>query len=294
MSSKCYCAAMALLMLTGSPAAVADLVWRAPATVPSHQHHGGHDAHASDPSQSGNAQKQGGHGTHRKPEVLQLNDPADAQLSLWRSDLKRSGLSADNGELVLKPTGVDSYHAVVAERLSGDTHESAVRYVTLRGKPSGHSPAELLAIEKLPLEIVPDPIAREHHRYLSDRPAKFRIRFEGRPLPGASVSLETSNGSHLEATADRQGRLEFRLPEDFTDIEVGRRNNPPADFIVRTRHEENGRQYRASLSAPYHVNPHHWQSNGAGLAAAASGFVVGVGILGVAGRRKKSKKAGEQ
>lgn len=198
----------------------------------------------------------------------------------------------EGDELALSPTGFDSYHALIAERDSSELHESAMRYPYMRGKPSGRSPSELLAIDKVPLEIVPDPIAREHHRYLSDRTATFHIRYRGQPLPHAPLSLETSNGTFVQLQADAEGRIAVRLPEDFATVGVGRRNNKPADFIVRARHTDNGKQYRASLSAPYHVNPHHWESNRAGLAAAASGFVVGLGILGIAGRRGAARVNG--
>lgn len=279
---------LTMVLITGSASAVADLVWRAPATLAtSHQHDASHAVQPSASSGGGNrgGGAQGGHGSHRRAETLRLTDSEDTEITMWRSDLQRIVLNTDNGELVVRPTGVDSYHAIVAVRAQGDLHESALRYVTLNGKPSGHSPAELVAIEKLPLEIVPAPLTREHQRYLSDRIANYQILYRGQPLANAPVTLETSNGTQADLTTDAEGRIALRLPEDFARIKIGRRNNPPADFVLRARHAENGKEYRTSLSAPYYVNPQHWQSNSAGLAAALSGFAVGLGILGATRRR---------
>lgn len=284
---------LAIFVAISPTTAAADLVWGTPATTVQHLSDSGHGGHAPETAGKQGSESHSGHGSHRGAEILHLSDPENTQISLWHSDLKRTALKTENGALQLKPTGVDSYHALVAERASDDSHESAMRYVVLRGKPSGHSPAELLALEKVPLEIVPDPLSREHHRYLSERAAKFLLRFQGEPLAGAVVIVETSNGAHYELTTDTEGRFEVRLPGDFGPVNVGRRNNPPAEFIVRTHHQYHGKQYRASLSAPYHVNPRHWESNHAGLAAALSGFVVGLGILGIAGRRSATQSTGK-
>ncbi|GAB4354364.1 MAG: hypothetical protein Kow006_20080 [Gammaproteobacteria bacterium] len=279
---------LAMLVASIPTAAAADLVWGTAATTVQHQTDSGHDGHAPGAAGGQRSENHGGHVGHRGAEVLHLTDPENTQISLWHSDLRRTVLTTDNGALQLKPTGVDSYHALVAERTSDNGHESAMRYVVLRGKPSGHSPAELLALEKVPLEIVPDPLPREHHRYLSERPAKFLLRFQGKPLADAAVIVQTSNGAHYELTTDTDGRFEIQLPGDFGPVKAGRRRNPPADFVVRTQHRASGKYYRASLSAPYYVNPRHWQSNRTGLAAALSGFAVGLGILGIASRHSST------
>ncbi|KAA3626052.1 MAG: hypothetical protein DWQ09_17605 [Proteobacteria bacterium] len=285
---------LVMVLFTNPATAAADLVWRAPATLNLHQH--GPAPEAPPPDSSVTAKRKGGnqssHGRHRRPETLNLHGSAGAQLSMWRSDLQRVELKADNDALVVRPTGVDNYHAVVAERTQGNLHESAIRYLYLNGKPAGRSPAELVAIDKLPLEIVPAPLVREHQRYLSDRIANYQLHYRGQPLANTPVRLETSNGTQADLTTDGEGRIELRLPEDFTHIEIGRRNNPPADFVLRARHTENGKEYRTSLSAPYYVNPQHWQSNSAGLAAALSGFAVGLGILGLTRRREATPTKG--
>ena len=284
----------AVVLCTAPVTVVADLVWRAPATLHSHQHDPEHEAPPSGSSSTAERKggNQGSRGSHRRFKTLTLKDSADAQLSMWRSDLQRVELKTDNDELVVRPTGVDNYHAIVAQRTQDGLHESAIRYVYLNGKPAGRSPAELLDIDKLPLEIVPAPLTREHQRYLSAGIANYQIRYHGQPLPGASVALETSNGTQAEFMTDARGRIALRLPEDFARIEAGRRGNPPADFILRTSHANNGTEYRTTLSAHYYVNPHHWQSNSGGVIAAISGFAVGLGILGITGRRSAVKTVG--
>ncbi len=282
MKTTTSAAMLVLVLAVATGDACADLVWRSPATLAPLRVAGG-DQRAA------NAGGHGGHGGGA--ETLQLLESDGARVELWMPDLKRDAVIVAGDTLTLPWTGWGNYHAVVAQRDSAALHESAIRYAYLHGEPSGRSPSELLAVSKLPLEIVPSPLAREHHRYLADREAHFLIRYGGQPL-AATVSLETSNGSVLEAQSDADGRVAIRLPDDFHRVQVGRRNNRPADFIVRVAYTANDRQYRASLSAAYHVNPHHWESNRAGLVAAVSGFAVGLGILGVTARQRMRGNGG--
>ena len=106
----------------------------------------------------------------------------DAQVVLWKPDLSTQPLEIQQGKVGLKGTGVDNYHAIVAERTEGKLTEVAIRYEYARGKPSGHSSTELTAADKSTLEIVPEPIPREHYRYHSDQTWDFIVRFQGLPL----------------------------------------------------------------------------------------------------------------
>lgn len=297
MKSTTSAALLVLTLVVAMGDACADLVWRAPATLAAPDGASGNPPAAA-VSGGGHAGhgggSVGGHAHQRRAETLRLLDTDDVRVELWTPDIKREEVIVAGDTLTLPWTGRGNYHAVVAQRDAGALHESAVRYVYLRGEPTERSPSDLLAVDKAPLEIVPRPLAREHHRYLSGRLARFRIRYHGRPLATAAVSLETSNGSFVEGRTDAEGRITFRLPDDFAQVRVGRMNNPPADFIVRVQHAASEQRYRASLSAAYSVNPRHWESNRAGLAAAASGFIVGLGILRVASRRSARGNGGRE
>ena len=220
------------------------------------------------------------HGHSHRPAAYYLRDGAGAALTFWKPNLEQLALppvKAD-GKVPVRPSGVDNYHLLMASRPSESGEEVALRYVYMRGKPSGQSPSRLVDATKAPLEIVPAPLPREHWRYQTSAPAVFVVRYAGKPLARQPVQLETSNGSFMEAITDLEGRVEFTLPEDFAYVGRGREANAPAEFIVSTSHVVDGFRRRTTLSADYHVNPAHWQSSLGGVLALLVGFAGGVAL----------------
>lgn len=259
--------AIALLAATFAGAAGADMTFRA---VPEYAPQGP-AAH-------------GGHGHGRTPEV-HLRDSEGAALLLWTPELEsRPAESGQGGRVAVRPTGINSYHALVATREQEGLTEVALHYLYFNGRPADKTPSALVQKEKAVLEIVPDPLPREHWRYLSGAPVRFLLRYRGEPLPHHPVSLYTSNGTLLEGRTGADGRWSASLPDDFTGVRPGRRNNRPGDFVVRTALETAGRAYRTTLNASYSVNPSHWQSMGLGGAVLAGGFLTGLVVLRRAGR----------
>lgn len=224
-----------------------------------------------------------GHGAQQGRDIKQimLENAEGATITLWKPDLTTAPLAAEHGHISLRPTGMDNYHAIVAAQDWDGLKETVIRYEYMRGKPSGHSPAELTAAVKADFEIVPDPLPREHARYMTGRPAAFLVRYRGTPLSGIPVTLTTSNGSTLQDATDAEGLVRFKLPDDFPVVKPGRENNRPAEMQVRSEYQADNQSYNTVLSAQYHVNPRHWQSFEAGLLIAAVGAVVG----GITGRR---------
>lgn len=226
----------------------------------------------------------GGHGHRRAPEV-HLRSGEGSAVRLWTPELEEREIEPEEAERILiKPTGLNSYHALVAIREDGGATEVAMRYFYFNGKPATKTPSALVAAEKAVLEIVPDPLPREHWRYLSGEPVRFLIRYRGTPLGEQTVSLYTSNGTLLEGRTDGEGRWEVVLPDDFVDVRTGRSHNRPGDFVVRTALVSEGHTYRTTLNASYSVNPSHWQSTGLGGLVLAAGFLTGLIVLRRAGR----------
>lgn len=281
-----------LLMLTG--ASQAEMRWSTKAASMAHgpQMKQGMMMHKPGGQSSNNFQA-GGHANMRRGKTLFLQDSADAKLWMITPTLEERSLTLedDSGKLKVPSTGMVSYHALVASRQEDTLHESALRYEYLRGKPTDFSPADLMANIKLPLEIVPDPMAREHWRFYSQNEQDFIVRFNGKPVQGAWVGLKTSNRSELESITDSEGRVSFVLPDDFKNIRTGRRNNRPAEYTIRTGYvaNEKGSEmlYRTNFTAPYSVNPSHWKSSNVGLFMLLSGFAVGLVVM----RRSKPEIA---
>ncbi len=233
------------------------------------------------------AQK-GGHHGHGGGTPFVLQDGEGAEAEIWFPTRVRRPLHVEEGgQVSVSGTGVSGYHMLYAIKSTADREEVAMRYLSQHGKPSGESPAKLVNARKSVLDITPAPLTREHQRYLSQKPFRFIVRFNGEALDGQKVSLTTSNGSRIESTTDQQGRVIFPLPDDFSEIEPGRRNNRPADFVLAVEHRSEGRAYRTTLSAPYYVNPSHWQSTAGGLLAMFAGVVTGLVVL----RRNRPAKS---
>lgn len=266
-----FLAASCLLAAGGLPAAPGEA--KTPATEP---------AVAATPRASSQ------HQHRRGPKQLALSIADDAQVELWKPDLTRQAIDIQQGKVTFKGTGVDNYHAIVAQKTGGKLTESAIRYHYARGKPSGHSSTELTSANKSILEIVPDPIPREHFHYHSDQTWDFIIRFQGLPVAGQQVMLETANGSQVEATAAADGRVSLHIPDDFPDIVAGERDKRSAEFTVSTGYTEGDQMYQSTLNAAYRVNPHHWRSLNLGIVVVGIGMLAG-GFIGRVGRGKKNR-----
>lgn len=222
------------------------------------------------------------------PKAFVLGEVAD-QAVLWKPDLAMVDLHAEQGTYRVHPTGMDNYHALVAERRpDAHTLEAAIRFVYLRGRPSGSSPSLLTTAVKTPLDIVPAPLPREHRHYQANHAAVFVLRFKGRPLANTPLALTTTNGSHLRLVSDRLGAVRFTLPDDFPKTRPGRENNRPAEFVLQGEIERDGRRYRTNLSGQYFVDPAHWQFFELGVMVLGAGFITGL----VVNQRKSHNKAG--
>ncbi len=227
------------------------------------------------------------HQHQRDPKQLVLSIADDAQVELWKPDLTRQPIEIQQGKISFKGTGVDNYHAIVAKRTEGKLTENAIRYHYARGKPSGHSSTELTTANKGILEIVPEPIPREHFHYHSDQTWDFIVRFQGLPVANQKVILKTDHGNQVEATTGENGRVSLHIPDDFPNVVAGERDKRSAEFTISTRYTEGDHIYQSTLNADYRVNPHHWHSLSMGVGVVAIGMLVG-GFIGGMGRSKKN------
>ena len=152
--------------------------------------------------------------------------------------------------------------------------------------PANRAPPGWLPSRRPSFEIVPDPIPREHYRYHSRQTWGFLLRFQSQPVGDQKVELQTANGSHLSATTDATGRVEFRIPDDFPGLVEGERDRRVGDFAVSSEYLQGDRRFTTQLSAGYRVSPEHWQSAPLGLLVVGIGFIAG-GFIG------RVKKAGD-
>jgi hypothetical protein len=170
---------------------------------------------------------------------------------------------------------------------------SAVYY---NGERGANNPTAMFMQQKSELEIIPQPYPREHSRYRAGEVWKFLVRFNGSPLPGQKVYLETSNGSMAEFLTDAQGVFTLRVPDDFKAEEeskgAGGHNHgrPGAEFVLATEHEAEGKSYLTAFNSSYGKNAYDQRSLALGL-----GFTL-LGMLGAAPllRKRKTAKKSEE
>ncbi|MCP3668836.1 MAG: hypothetical protein GY814_00045 [Gammaproteobacteria bacterium] len=226
----------------------------------------------------------------RRPKQLTLDNAEGATIKLWKPDLTTIPLEQrhlKHGSITLPRTGMDNYHAIVAEKDWGNSKEAVIRYEYLRGRPSKHSPTILSATQKTTFEVVPAPIPRGHYHYYSNQEWSFQTRFKQHPIPNLPVVMETTNGSRVETISDNNGMVTIRIPDDFPNIIPGERDRRSADFSVSAKYQDNGITYNTMLSAEYRVDQAHWKSLSWGFAVAGLGMIAG----GFIGRTRKKNRS---
>ena len=227
---------------------------------------------------------------HPGQTILRIPLDDNASVLFWKPDRTTIPLSLSSGQVRLPKTGVDNYHVVVAEQDIGHLKKAFIRYVFRYGKPSGHSTRDVVNANKTELEIIPDPIPREHDHYYSQQNWSFRIRFQGQPLAHCVVKLHTENGTHLQQVTDKYGRVTFTLPDDFPHVVAGRRDKRTVTMTLVVRHQIGSHQWQTIFMSDYAVNPAHWQFTSWGGWVMLIGMVLGRVIV----RLNRKRNSGEK
>jgi len=107
--------------------------------------------------------------------------------------------------------GEGNYHWVQGSSVDGARFASTVHYFS----NPGPAPRKLLRQNKIQLEIRPVDLPREHRRFRANETWAFEVLWEEKPLTGASISLETSNGTVQTLATDDQGVFKLTFPDDF-------------------------------------------------------------------------------
>ena len=159
-------------------------------------------------------------------------------------------------------------------------------------------PTEMFMLQKNALEIIPQPYPREHSSYRANEDWKFLVRFNGKPLAGQSVYLETSNGSMSEFVTDAQGVVTLHLPNDFKAEESnkpasghnhGRRG---AELVLGTEYDDGGKTYLTAFNSSYGPDAFDKRSLGMGLGFSLLGMIGAVPLLRNRKGEQKNKEQG--
>ncbi|MEZ5617556.1 MAG: hypothetical protein R3E40_04675 [Rhodocyclaceae bacterium] len=189
---------------------------------------------------------------------------------------------------------IGNYHWVIAREESADSIKVAST-AWYFGNP-GDSPKELLKLAKHELEIVPEPLPREHGRYRESEKWRFLVRLNGAPLAGQPLLLETEFGSRATFLTDAAGIATVLFPRDFRPAAQGEggqggHGRRYAKFVLSTEKEADGRRYLTAFNLSYGEDADRNKSLGWGAAFGLIGMLAATPLL----RRRKGdqKTAGD-
>lgn len=223
------------------------------------------------------ASKHGGHAKGESAMFALMNTETNASAHLILPDLSEQNLTFKRTTVMLPKPSMGGYYAMVAEGNDMNATFSAIRYLSLQGRPAKVSPTKLTALPKTDLEIIPDPLHREHDRYTASKSYRFLLHFQGKPLINTAVTLETHDTPTQTYTTDQTGAFSITLPNDFKNVKVGRSENKPSEFLLSTQHRDGKHLYKSTLTMPYSLNPNDfWQSQTYGAVAIFIGFGGGL------------------
>lgn len=177
---------------------------------------------------------------------------------------------------------VGNYHWVVA-RQESDSEVRVASTVWYFSNP-GPAPTEMLKQAKHELEIVPNPLPREHSTYREAEKREFLVRWNGMPLAGKALTLETEFGSRSSYVTDTQGIATVLLPRDIREAkgragEEAMMGPQRAKFVLGTEHEVDGKRYLTAFNYTYSPDPERTRSLAWGTAFGVIGMVAALPLL---------------
>jgi hypothetical protein len=178
---------------------------------------------------------------------------------------------------------IGNYHWVVA-RQESDTEVRVASTAWYFSNP-GPAPTQLLEQPKTELEIVPQPLPREHSSYREAEEWQFAVRWNGLPLASQKVTLETEFGSRSSYVSDAQGMFVALFPRDFREQpsrgggEESTMGPRRAKFVLGTEHEADGKLYLTAFNYTYSPDPARERSLGWGAAFGVLGMVAALPLL---------------
>ncbi len=157
------------------------------------------------------------------------------------------------------------------------------------GEP-GPAPTKMLLEQKYELEIIPQPLPREHGAWRESEKWSFMLRFNGQPLASKAVRMETEFGTRTDFMSDKDGIVTVLFPRDFKPVEKkpgqdGHSHGPRrAKFVLAAEHDDSGKHYLTAFNFTYSADPDRNRDMLAGVGFGVFGMLLAVPLL----RRKKA------
>jgi hypothetical protein len=193
-------------------------------------------------------------------------------------------VTPEGAEIKALPKLGNYYWVVAREEKDGRVGVASTAYYF---SEPGPAPTELLKVRKSELEIIPQPLPREHGAYREAEKWRFLVRFNGQPLPHKPVKMETEFGTKTVFTSDAKGMVTVLFPYDFKPAapEHGRGHHGPrrAKFVLAAEHDDQGRHYHTAFNYTYSPDDERTRNLWAGVGFGVFGMLLATPLL----RRKK-------
>lgn len=200
-------------------------------------------------------------------------------------------LGAEGASIRSAAPGMGNYHWVVAR---GESPEDVrVASTAWYFSNPGNAPTQLLREIRHELEIIPQPLPREHASYRESEKWRFLVRWQGKPLPRQAVHLETEMGTRMSVLTDEQGFATVVFPRDQRPIsaQANEHGRPPrSKFVLAVEKEEGGRRYLTAFNDQYGPDPDRQRNLAWGAGFAVLGMVAALPLL----RRRAIATGGEK
>lgn len=183
---------------------------------------------------------------------------------------------------------IGNYHWVSArEATEGKVTVASTVYAF--GNP-GAAPTALLLQRKYELELIPQPLPREHGAWRESEKWQFLLRFDGRPLANHSVKMETEFGTRTAFVSDEKGVVTVLFPRDFKPVDQkpgqGGHDHGPrrAKFVLAAEHDDGSSHYLTAFNYTYSADAERGRSLLAGAGFGLFGMLLAAPLL----RRKQA------
>lgn len=201
-------------------------------------------------------------------------------------------LGPEGAKFRMLPKVGNSYWVIAREEVEG---RIAVASTSAYFGNPGPAPTQLLLARKNELEIIPQPLPREHTNYRESEKWSFLLRFNGQPVPNKAVKMETELGTKTTFVSDKNGVATVLFPRDFKPADPakqgGHQRGPQrAKFVLAVEHESEGRQYLTAFNATYSPDADRNRNLVAGVGFGLFGMLLATPLL----RRKQEENNAAQ
>ena len=234
-----------------------------------------------------------GRGGDRAVAKLAVKNLQPAELEVFAAEgpadrLRRQfPVTPEGAQIEAVTPKIGNYHWVSArEEAEGKVTVASTAYPF--GNP-GAAPTKLLLTPKYELEIIPQPLPREHGSYRESDKWKFLLRFNGQPLANKELKLETEFGTKTAFTSDAKGLVTVLFPLDFKPADPAKAHDQhmgprKGKFVLAAEHDEGGKHYLTAFNYTYSPDATTGKNMMAGAGFGVFGMLLAVPLL----RRKKA------